>query len=120
MKDCIFCKIITREIPSNIVYEDEHVLAFSDIAPATLGHTLVIPKKHCVDIFDMNDEQAALVFQSVPKIAQLLQDEHQCAGLNIINNNGVAAGQCVFHYHLHLVPRYDNDEFAEKFWQLYK
>ena len=120
MKDCIFCKIIAGVIPSTKIYEDDHVLAFADINPATKGHTLLIPKTHCDDLFDMDSQLAAQVFSVVPKIAQLLKDTHQCAGLNLINNNGSVAGQMVFHWHLHLVPRYADDEFAEKFWAQYK
>jgi len=120
MKDCIFCKIIAGEIPSTKIYEDDHVLAIADIAPATKGHTLLIPKRHCVDLFDLDSELAAQVYSVVPKVAQLLKDTHECAGLNLINNNGSLAGQTVFHYHVHLIPRYENDEFAEKFLQQYK
>lgn len=119
MENCIFCKIVEGVIPSTKIYENDHVLAFADISPATKGHTLLIPKRHCVDLFEMDSELAAQVFSVVPKVAQLLKDTHNCQGLNLINNNGSLAGQCVFHYHLHLIPRYENDEFAEKFWQQY-
>ena len=120
MENCIFCKIIAGEIPSTKIYEDEHVLAFADINPATPGHTLVIPKTHCVDIFDMDSDTAAQLFAAAPKVATLLKSTHACTGMNLINNNGADAGQCVFHYHLHLVPRYQNDGFAEKFLAQYK
>ena len=116
MKDCIFCKIIEGVVPCTKVYENEYVLAFADINPATAGHTLVIPKTHCDDIFDMDEEVAARIFESVPAISKLLKETHNCEGLNIVNNNGSIAGQIVFHWHLHLVPRYQNDEFAKKFW----
>jgi len=119
MENCIFCKIVEGVIPSTKIYENDHVLAFADISPATKGHTLLIPKRHCIDIFEMDSELAVQVFSVVSKVAHLLKDIHNCQGLNLINNNGSSAGQCVFHYHLHLVPRYENDEFAEKFWQQY-
>src|SRR5699024_10282843 len=116
MDQCIFCKIIEGEIPSYKIYEDEHVLAFLDIAQITKGHTLVIPKIHNEDIFDMTSETAEKLFSAVPKIARAIEATFQPKGLNMLNNNGRFAGQEVFHYHLHLIPRYDeNDGFDTKY-----
>ncbi|XMB67846.1 HIT family protein [Mycoplasmatota bacterium zrk1] len=110
MNNCLFCKIVNGDIPSQKIYEDEDVYAFLDISPATKGHTLVIPKKHVVDIFDMDPETAAKVFSVVPKISKALKDTFNPIGLNIVNNNQKPY-QVVFHYHIHLIPRYENDGY---------
>ncbi|MFK2825859.1 HIT family protein [Bacillus sp. B190/17] len=110
MSDCIFCKIINGEIPSAKVYEDEEVYAFLDISQVTKGHTLVIPKKHKKNIFEFSPEEAGRLFQRVPAIAEALKAAYKPDGLNILNNNGETAGQTVFHYHLHLIPRFGQDD----------
>ena len=115
MKDCIFCKIIAREIPGHIVYEDEYVLAFLDISQTTEGHTLIIPKEHRVDIFEMEEVLMEQVHSVIPKLASALKATFGCSGINIVNNNGESAGQTVFHYHVHLIPRYGNDKFGIRF-----
>jgi len=112
--NCIFCKIIEGEIPSYKVYEDEHVMAFLDISQLTKGHTLVVPKKHVKNIYEMDQELASIVFQSVPKIANALKKAFNPIGLNIINNNE-KPHQSVDHFHIHLVPRYEDDEFRMDF-----
>lgn len=106
--DCIFCKIINEEIPSYKVYEDDHVLAFLDITQGTKGHTLVIPKKHFNNVYDLDEETVFHVFSVVPKLANALKETFQPIGLNIINNNDKPL-QSVFHFHIHLIPRYEND-----------
>lgn len=106
--DCIFCKIIDGEIPSYKVYEDDHVLAFLDITQGTKGHTLVIPKKHSRNIFDVDEESITHVFKVVPKLASALKEAFNPIGLNIVNNNDEPL-QSVFHFHVHLIPRYEND-----------
>lgn len=110
MSDCLFCKIINGEIPSLKVYEDEHVFAFMDIMPLTKGHTLLIPKTHCKDLFEMPEEVARNLYAAAPKVANAIKAAFQPAGMNTVNNNGAAAGQTVFHYHLHLIPRYDETD----------
>lgn len=105
-KDCIFCKIIAGDIPSSKVYEDEQVLAFLDITQVTPGHTLIIPKNHCRNLLDMTAETASQVFSIVPKLAQALMKTTGADGLNLINNSEEAAGQTVFHAHIHLLPRF--------------
>ncbi|WP_240376438.1 HIT family protein [Bacillus piscicola] len=109
-ENCIFCKIVNREIPASIVYEDEHVLAFVDIGQVTKGHTLLIPKDHQKDIFELTTEMASHLFSVAPKIANAIKDEFQPGGLNLVNNNGKPASQDVFHYHLHFLPRYGSDD----------
>ena len=106
MDNCIFCKIISGEIPSSKVYEDDKVLAFLDISQATKGHTLVIPKEHVRNILEMSAETAETIFSRVPKIARAVQKATGAIGMNILNNNEEVAGQTVFHAHIHLVPRY--------------
>ncbi|MCL2560121.1 MAG: HIT family protein [Turicibacter sp.] len=115
MENCIFCKIMAREIPGHVLYEDEHVLVFLDISQTTKGHTLIVPKAHRTDVFEMAPEEMAQVFSIAPKIATALQKTFNCTGMNIVNNNGSSAGQTVFHYHVHLIPRYNRDEFGIRF-----
>ena len=107
MSDCLFCKIIEGSIPSTKIYEDEHVYAFTDISPVAKGHTLLIPKHHCKDLFEMPEDVARNLYAVAPKIANAIKAAFHPIGLNTINNNGAAAGQTVFHYHLHFIPRYD-------------
>lgn len=109
MNDCIFCKIIDGTIPSVKVYEDEHVYAFMDITPLAKGHTLLIPKQHVKDLFEMPSEVAGHLYSVAPKIANAIKTAFDPAGLNTLNNNGAVAYQTVFHYHLHFIPRYEQD-----------
>lgn len=114
MEDCIFCKIANGEIPANMVYEDEVVAAFLDLSQATKGHTLLVPKKHLKDIFEYDSSDVAAIFRRIPIIADAMQAAFpDMKGLNLLNNNGEAAYQSVFHSHIHLIPRYsrDNDDF---------
>ena len=117
MPECIFCKIVNNEIPSRKVYEDEEIIAFLDLTQVTPGHTLVIPKKHVTDIFEYDEELASTVFSRIPKIARAIsQSDSTISGMNIINNNGSIAYQSVFHSHVHLIPRYtEQDDFSMTF-----
>ncbi|MCH6265268.1 MULTISPECIES: HIT family protein [Neobacillus] len=117
MNDCIFCKIVNGEIPSAKVFENEHVLAFMDISQVTKGHTLVIPKIHKENVFELTPEIARNLFEVVPAIANALKQEFEPAGLNTINNNGELAGQTVFHYHMHLIPRYGKGDGLGVVWK---
>ena len=108
MSDCIFCKIINGEIPSYKVYEDEHVYAFLDITQGTKGHTLLIPKNHIPNIYALDDDTAYRVFTAVPKVAKALKKAFNPIGLNILNNNDRPL-QSVYHFHVHLIPRYEDD-----------
>lgn len=114
MEDCIFCKIVRGEIPSHKVYEDEHALAFLDSKPTTPGHTLVIPKKHFANIFDIDDETLAQTMRAVRLVAPAVRDAMFAHGVHVNSNHGAAAGQLVFHLHFHIVPRHERSEFA--FW----
>ncbi len=106
--DCIFCKIIAGEIPSYKIYEDDSVMAFLDITQGTKGHTLVIPKNHIKNVYELDEETATNVFKVVPVIARALKKAFNPIGLNIINNNDKPL-QSVFHFHVHLIPRYEDD-----------
>ena len=117
MSDCIFCKIINGEIPCAKVFENEHVLAFLDISQVTKGHTLVIPKVHKTNIYEMTPEVSRDFFEAVPKIAQAIKDEYEPIGLNLLNNNGEKAGQSVFHYHMHIIPRYGKGDGFGAVWK---
>lgn len=118
-KDCIFCKIVNGEIPSAKVYEDKDVYAFLDISQVTKGHTLVVPKEHCQDIYHTNPNVAEKLFSRVPKIASAIKAAYDPIGLNTLNNNGEPAGQSVFHLHIHLIPRYgENDGFRAN-WEVH-
>ncbi len=110
MQDTIFEKIIAREIPADIVYEDGLVLAFLDIKPINTGHTLIIPKKKFVNIFDGNSEVLAHMIQVAQRIGVTLKEITHCDGINIVMNNGEASGQEVFHAHIHVIPRFTGDE----------
>ena len=117
MTDCIFCKIINNEIPSRKIYEDDDVVAFLDITQVTPGHTLVVPKKHVADIFEVDEVLAATVASKIPKIAKAIKKSNpKIKGMNIINNNGKVAYQSVFHSHIHILPRFDEqDDFSIHF-----
>lgn len=116
MTDCIFCKIISGDIPSYTIYEDNDVLAFLDITQTTKGHTLVVPKKHVRNVVAMSPEEAASLFSKVPAIASTLIQKLGASGMNILQNNEAIAGQTVFHAHVHLIPRYTaTDGFTASF-----
>ena len=118
MTDCIFDKIINKEIPAHIVYEDDVVLAFLDISQVTPGHTLVVPKKHVANIFEYDEDLASAVFARIPKIARAVQASNpDIKGLNILSNNGELAYQSVFHSHIHLIPRYTKEDGFGLKWE---
>jgi len=106
---CIFCKIVNGDIPSYKVYEDSTFLAFLDISQATIGHTLVIPKEHYNNIFDLDENTSNNIFNLVVILAKKLKEVLNIQDINILNNNGPLAGQTVNHFHIHLIPRYIND-----------
>lgn len=110
MSDCIFCKIIDGEIPSFTIYEDESFKVILDRFPASKGHMLIIPKVHHINIWDMPEDLSGKVYTVAKKMAELLSKVFGVDGINIVQNNGAAAGQAVFHFHLHLIPRYKGDE----------
>lgn len=108
-KDCIFCKIANGEIPSKTVYDDSDFRAILDLSPATKGHTLILPKTHASNLYELPEEMAAKVLPVAQKIASKMKEKLGCDGLNLVQNNGEAAGQTVMHFHLHVIPRYEND-----------
>ena len=109
MSDCIFCKIANGEIPSATIFENEDVRVILDIAPAAKGHAIMLVKKHVANIFELDAETAGRIFSVVPKIATAIREITGCDGMNILQNNGPAAGQTVFHLHIHFIPRFEND-----------
>lgn len=106
---CIFCDIVAGTIPSHKVYEDEHVLAFLDIRPAARGHTLVIPRTHAAGLEDIPPDVLAQTVKGAQTVARILRARLEPDGLNMIQNDGAAAGQEVFHYHLHLLPQWEGE-----------
>lgn len=108
--DCIFCKIVAGEIPCSKVYEDTLFVAFLDIRPVHKGHVLVVPKRHFVNIFDTPDTEAEEIYKVARELAKAVTEATGCDGVNIVQNNNAAAGQEVFHSHLHIIPRFEGDE----------
>lgn len=109
MENCIFCKIANGEIPAATLYEDEDFRVILDLGPASKGHALILPKIHAANIYEMPDELAAKAMVLAKKMATVMTETLKCDGLNIVQNNGEPAGQTVFHFHMHLIPRYKND-----------
>jgi histidine triad (HIT) family protein len=111
MTECIFCKIINGEISAARIYEDEHTYAFLDINPTNPGHTLVVPKKHFRNIFDTPEDTLARIMSTAKKIAPAIKSGTEADAINLIMNNERAAGQLVYHTHLHVIPRFEDDGF---------
>ena len=109
MENCIFCKIANGEIPAATLYEDENFRVILDLGPASKGHALILPKSHAANIYELSDEMAAKAMILAKKMATRLTDALDCDGFNIVQNNGECAGQTVFHFHMHLIPRYKED-----------
>jgi len=109
MTDCIFCKIVAGQIPSTRVFEDEHTVAFLDIGHVNPGHVLVAVKKHAANLYELDEAQAGAVARATVKISKALRAAFQPEGLSVYQANGKAAGQTVFHYHVHLLPRHEAD-----------
>ena len=107
--NCIFCKIADGEIPSATIYEDEEFRAFLDLNPASRGHALIVPKEHFANLFEMDEEHLKKLIVLAQRIGKHMKEKLGCDGLNLVQNNGEAAGQTVFHFHLHLIPRYKDD-----------
>ena len=109
MENCIFCKIANGSIPSKTLYEDEEFRVILDLGPATKGHALILPKEHAANLYELPEETAGKTMKLAKKMATLLTDKLHADGLNLVQNNGEVAGQTVMHFHLHLIPRYEND-----------
>ena len=110
MSDCIFCKIANVEIPSATLYEDEDFRVILDLGPASKGHALILPKAHAANIYEISDDMAAKAMILAKKMATKMTEALKCDGFNIVQNNGEPAGQTVFHFHMHLIPRYEGDQ----------
>ena len=108
-EDCIFCAIASGDGPAEIIEEDEHTVAFMDINPWTRGHSLVIPRRHAKNIFEIEDDELAHVMTAVKRLATRIRDTLQCDGINLLNSAEAAAWQTVFHFHVHVIPRYEDD-----------
>lgn len=110
MENCIFCKIANGEIPAATLYEDENFRVILDLGPASKGHALILPKTHAANIYEISDDMVAAAMVLAKKMATRLTDVLKCDGFNIVQNNGEQAGQTVFHFHMHLIPRYKDDK----------
>ena len=108
-EDCIFCKIAHGDIPSSTIYEDDDFRIILDLGPATRGHALILPKNHYANLYELPDGEASKVMLLAKKMAGQMTKKLGCDGFNLVQNNGQAAGQTVFHFHLHLIPRYKDD-----------
>ena len=109
-ENCIFCKLANGDIPTATVYEDEYLRAIMDAAPANKGHIIILPKSHAANIYELEDEYVSRAFVLAKKLAVVLKKLTGCDGVNILQNNGEAAGQTVFHFHVHVIPRFKNDD----------
>jgi histidine triad (HIT) family protein len=107
--DCIFCQIVAGEIPAQIVAQDDRTVSFMDIFPGSRGHALVIPRRHSRDLWEIEPEDLTAVVQAARHLAGRVRDRLGADGVNLINSNGAAAWQTVFHFHVHVLPRYEND-----------
>ena len=110
MENCIFCKIANGEIPAATLYEDENFRVILDLGPASKGHALILPKSHAANIYELSDEMAAKAMILAKKMATAMTAALKCDGFNIVQNNGECAGQTVFHFHMHLIPRDEGDQ----------
>ncbi|MDD3570780.1 MAG: HIT family protein [Lachnospiraceae bacterium] len=118
MDNCIFCKIIKGEIPSATIFENEEFKVILDRFPSNQGHVLIMPKQHCTNIFDIDPDKAGRLFSLAVKIAGVMKKSLGFTDMNIVQNNGEIAGQTVHHFHMHLIPRYENDGVQVKWSQL--
>jgi len=107
--DCIFCRIASGEGPGEIVQEDEHTLAFMDINPWTRGHALVIPRRHTRNLYEIDDDELGYTMVAAKRLARRMRDRLGCDGINLLNSAEPAAWQTVFHFHVHVIPRYEDD-----------
>ena len=109
-QNCIFCKIAAGEIPSTTIYEDDDFRVILDIEPASKGHALILPKEHYANLYELDDAVAAKALVVAKKVITEMTEVLGCEGYNVLQNNGTAAGQTVFHFHMHLIPRYKEDD----------
>jgi histidine triad (HIT) family protein len=112
MSECIFCQIIQKQLPASVVYEDEQVVAFLSNRPVNEGHTLVVPKKHYANIYEISEDETAYLFKIVKQVALAVRESVDAEGIRIVQNNGKAAGQVVFHLHVHVIPMKPQEGFS--------
>jgi histidine triad (HIT) family protein len=112
MSECVFCQIIRKQLPASVVYEDEQVIAFLSNRPVNEGHTLVLPKKHYENIYEISEEEVAYLFRVVKRIVHAVRDAMGAEGIRVVQNNGWAAGQVIFHMHVHIIPMMPNEGFS--------
>jgi histidine triad (HIT) family protein len=117
MSECIFCQITGGKTPANIVYEDQYVMAFLSNRPVNAGHTLVVPKKHYENIYDISEEEVAYLFKIVRRIAIAVKDAESAEGIRVVQNNGEMAGQVVFHLHVHVIPMKSHNQCNDKVYR---
>ncbi len=110
--DCVFCQIMQKQAPASIIYEDDAVIAFLSNRPVNPGHTLVAPKKHYTNVYDIPLEEAAYLFKVAKRIAEAVRDATDAEGIRIVQNNGEAAGQVIFHLHVHIIPMKPHNQFS--------
>lgn len=108
-ENCIFCKIANGDIPSKTIYEDDEFRVILDLGPATKGHALILPKEHYVNLYDLPEETAGNVMKLAKKMTVKMTERLGCEGMNLVQNNGDLAGQTIFHFHMHMIPRYPAD-----------
>jgi histidine triad (HIT) family protein len=115
LESCVFCKIAQKEASANVVYENEKVIAFLSIQPINVGHTLVVPKKHYENIYESSEEEVAYLYKIVKKMAHAVKKAVDAEGIRIVQNNGEAAGQVIFHLHVHIIPMSKNSPWVHHF-----
>jgi histidine triad (HIT) family protein len=115
LESCVFCKIAQKEASANVVYENEKVIAFLSIQPINVGHTLVVPKKHYENIYESSEEEVAYLYKIVKKMAHAVKKAVDAEGIRIVQNNGEAAGQVIFHLHVHIIPMSKNSPWGHHF-----
>ena len=108
--DCIFCKIAAGEAPSQIVQEDERTVAFMDISPCARGHALVVPREHARNLYEISDDELAATMAAARRLAERMRDRLRCDGVNLLNSTEPAAWQTIFHFHVHVIPRFEGDD----------
>jgi histidine triad (HIT) family protein len=112
MSECVFCQIICKQLPASVVYEDKQVIAFLSNRPVNEGHTLVLPKKHYKNIYEISEDEVASLFKIVKRVAHAVRDAIGAEGIRVVQNNGWAAGQVIFHLHVHIIPMLPNEGFS--------
>lgn len=115
--DCIFCKLANGQMPTTSIYEDEDFKVILDLSPASRGHSIILPKTHAANIYELPDDYCSKIMGVAKKCATAMKKTLGCVGLNVLQNNGEAAGQTIFHLHVHLIPRYENDTVQIKYPQ---